>query len=85
MKDIIEYVLKEGWDWSGRKADDAAAEGNVLEIELGGDKGKFYWHTPTSEDWNNFKDLGEWKVAQKDPHTFYIRIGKIGKIRHQIK
>ena len=57
-----------------------AKVGNVLEVELNGDEGKFFWHTPNQKnDWhyNGFEDMKPWEVKGDLNRTFFIKIGDV--------
>lgn len=67
MKDIQEYLVNE----SSR-----AITGNILEVTLRGD-GKFFWHTPKDNDWDDdFTNMKDWEI-RKSNETIFIKIGDL--------
>ena len=73
MKNLVELVLNESINEGGK--------GYILEIDL---RGKFFWHRPEDDDFDEWNQINDWEIAKCGENSIAIKIGDIKDIKTEL-
>lgn len=73
MKNLVELLLNESINNNGK--------GYILEVDL---RGKFFWHRPEDDDFDEWNQINDWEIAKCSENTIVIKIGDIKDIKTKI-
>ena len=74
MKNLVDILLNENIN--------DAAKGYILEFNL---KGKFWWHRPEDDDFDEWNQINDWEIAKCGENSIAIKIGDLKDIKVELR